>query len=105
MPVWSPPTETCCCTAHGHARRQTPKRHAQLRNSGYKAERLGIRVEQVAPASTSQTCPTCLAKNKADDRRYVGGECGGMGHRDAVGAINIARDTGRHGHSAGATVA
>jgi putative transposase len=71
----------------------------------YKAERLGIRVEQVDPAYTSQTCPACFARNKADDRRYVCGECGWHGHRDAVGAINIARDTGRRGHSAGATIA
>lgn len=71
----------------------------------YKAERLGIRVEQVDPAYTSQTCPACFARNKAEDRRYVCVACGWMGHRDAVGAINIARDTGRHSHSAGATVA
>jgi putative transposase len=74
----------------------------------YKAERLGIRVEQVDPAYTSQTCPACFEQNKADDRRYVCGECGWQGHRDAVGAINIARrhpDTGRRGHSAGAAVA
>jgi putative transposase len=71
----------------------------------YKAERLGIRVEQVGPAYTSQTCPACFAKNKAEDRRYVCLECGWHGHRDCVGAINIARDTGRCGHSSGATVA
>ena len=71
----------------------------------YKAERLGIRVEQVDPAYTSQICPACFEKNKADDRRYVCGECGWHGHRDAVGAINIARDTGRCGHSSGATIA
>jgi IS605 OrfB family transposase len=71
----------------------------------YKAERLGIRVEQVDAAYTSQTCPACFAKNKADDRRYVCVECGWHGHRDSVGAINIARDTGQRGYSAGATVA
>lgn len=72
----------------------------------YKAERLGIRVELVDPAHTSQTCPACFEKNKADDRRYVCAVCGWMGHRDCVGAINIARrspDTCRHGDSAGAT--
>ena len=73
--------------------------------STYQAERLGIRVEQVDPASTSQTCPACFAKNKAEDRRYVCVECGWMGHRDAVGAVNIARDTGRRGDSVGAAVA
>jgi putative transposase len=71
----------------------------------YKAERLGIRVDQVDPAYTSQTCPACCARNKAEDRQYVCVECGWMGHRDAVGAINIARDTGRRGSSVGAAVA
>ncbi len=69
----------------------------------YKAERLGMRVEQVDPAYTSQTCPACFARNKARDRRYVCGACGWIGHRDAVGAINISRRTGLHGDSAGAT--
>ena len=71
----------------------------------YKAERLGIRVEQVNPAYTSQTCPACFARNKAQDRRYVCTECGWRGHRDAVGAINIARTTGQLGNRAGAAVA
>jgi len=71
----------------------------------YKAARLGSRVEQVDPAYTSQTCPACYARNTAEDRRYVCRECGWHGHRDAVGAINIARDTGRRGNSAGAAVA
>jgi putative transposase len=52
----------------------------------YKAERLGIKVEQVDPA--------CRARNKAQDRTYVCAECGWMGHRDRVGAINISRRTG-----------
>jgi putative transposase len=71
----------------------------------YKAERAGIAVEWVDPAHTSQQCPACFRLNKADDRHYVCADCGWMGHRDAVGAINISRRTGRHGHSAGATVA
>jgi IS605 OrfB family transposase len=68
----------------------------------YKAERLGIRVEQVDPAYTSQTCPACFARNKARDRRYVCSDCGWLGHRDAVGAINISRRAGLHGESVGA---
>jgi len=74
----------------------------------YKAERLGIRVEQVNPAYTSQTCPACFARNKAQDRRYVCGACGWTGHRDAVGAINISRrtpGTGLRGNSVGAAIA
>jgi IS605 OrfB family transposase len=68
----------------------------------YKAERAGIVVEWVDPAYTSQTCPACFRLNGADDRRYVCKHCGWTGHRDAVGAINTSRRTGRHGNSAGA---
>jgi len=71
----------------------------------YKAERVGIKVEQVDPAYTSQTCPACCARNKATDRRYICAQCGWVGHRDAVGAINISRRTGWHGDSAGAAIA
>ncbi|GHO61399.1 transposase [Ktedonobacter sp. SOSP1-52] len=60
----------------------------------YKAERLGIKVEQVNPAHTSQECPACQARNKAQDRTYVCADCGWMGHRDKVGAINISRRAG-----------
>jgi putative transposase len=71
----------------------------------YTADRWGMRVEQVDPADTSQTCPACFARNQAQDRRYVCGACGCTGHRDAVGAINIARATGQSGHRTGAAVA
>ncbi len=60
----------------------------------YKAERLGIRVEAVDPAYTSQECPACSTRNKAQDRTYVCAECGWHGHRDGVGAINISRRAG-----------
>lgn len=68
----------------------------------YKAERIGITVEQVDPAYTSQECPACGARNKARDRIYVCAECGWMGHRDRVGAINISRRAGLSGHRIGA---
>ncbi len=68
----------------------------------YKAERLGIKVEQVDPAYTSQECPGCLARNKAVDRTYVCAECGWIGHRDMVGAINISRRAGLPGDRVGA---
>lgn len=71
----------------------------------YKAERVGMCVEQVDPAYTSQTCPECFARNKARDRRYVCSDCGWTGRRDAVGAINISRRSGLRGDSVGATVA
>ncbi len=69
----------------------------------YKAERLGITVEQVNPAYTSQECPACGARNKAQDRTYVCADCGWMGHRDAVGAINISRRAGLSDKRVGAT--
>ncbi len=68
----------------------------------YKAERLGIRVEQVDPAYSSQECPACRARNKAQDRTYICAECGWIGHRDMVGAINISRRAGLSGERIGA---
>ncbi len=69
----------------------------------YKAERLGMKVEQVDPAYTSQECPACGARNKAQDRTYVCAECGWMGHRDKVGAINISRRASLSDKRIGAT--
>jgi putative transposase len=71
----------------------------------YKAERAGIAVEWVDPAHTSQTYPACFRLNGADDRHYLLHALWLAGHRDAVGAINISRRTGRRGDSDGATVA
>lgn len=54
----------------------------------YKANLEGIKVEYVNPAYTSQTCPACSEKNKAQDRNYRC-KCGFEKHRDIVGAMNI----------------
>ncbi|PDY77522.1 RNA-guided endonuclease TnpB family protein [Bacillus cereus] len=54
----------------------------------YKANLEGIKVEYVNPAYTSQTCPNCSKKNKAQDRKYKC-KCGFEKHRDLVGAMNI----------------
>ncbi|MED3575075.1 transposase [Cytobacillus praedii] len=54
----------------------------------YKANLAGIKVEYVNPAYTSQTCPKCTEKNKAQDRKYKC-KCGLEKHRDLVGAMNI----------------
>lgn len=61
----------------------------QLQNFiAYKAALAGIRVIEVNPAYTSQTCPNCGTRNKAMDRTYHC-SCGYRAHRDRVGAINI----------------
>ncbi|MES5868883.1 RNA-guided endonuclease TnpB family protein [Bacillus cereus group sp. RP32] len=54
----------------------------------YKAKLVGIKVEYVNPSYTSQTCPKCSEKNKAQDRKYKC-QCGFEKHRDIVGAMNI----------------
>jgi putative transposase len=54
----------------------------------YKANLMGIRVIEVDPKYTSQTCPACGERNKVKDRKYVCG-CGLKTHRDRVGAMNI----------------
>ncbi|MBS4196018.1 RNA-guided endonuclease InsQ/TnpB family protein [Lederbergia citri] len=54
----------------------------------YKANLVGIKVEYVNPAYTSQTCPKCSDKNKTQDRKYKC-KCGFRIHRDILGAMNI----------------
>ncbi len=55
----------------------------------YKAAMVGISVEMVNPVYTSQICPSCKEKNKANGRSYECSHCGFKTHRDRVGAINI----------------
>lgn len=54
----------------------------------YKAKLLGIQVEYVDPAYTSQTCPVCGQRHKTNSRDYHC-SCGYHTHRDLVGAKNI----------------
>jgi len=54
----------------------------------YKAKALGIKVELVDEAYTSQTCPKCGNRKKPTNRNYTC-KCGFQYHRDGVGAINI----------------
>ena len=58
----------------------------------YKAKRVGITVEFVNPAYTSQTCPKCGRVHHANDRTFIC-ECGYRVHRDLLGAINICNST------------
>jgi len=64
----------------------------------YKANLAGIKVVYVNPAYTSQTCPCCGTRNRADDRKYEC-SCGFKTHRDQVGAINIMRQPVTDGNS------
>ena len=54
----------------------------------YKAKAVGIKVELVDEAYTSQTCPNCGNPKKPTNRNYTC-KCGFRYHRDGVGAINI----------------
>ncbi len=64
----------------------------------YKAILAGIKVEYVNPKYTSQLCPACGERNKANDRKYKC-SCGFKGHRDIVGALNIISATVVDGNS------
>lgn len=64
----------------------------------YKATLSGIKVEYVKSAYTSQICPICSKKNKAQDRKYKC-QCGFKKHRDIVGAMNIRYATVNDGKS------
>ena len=65
----------------------------------YKANKVGIKVKYVNPKYTSQICPCCGHRNKAEDRLYTCEECGYSTHRDRVGAINIMRVSAIDGNS------
>ena len=56
----------------------------------YKAKALGIKVEVIDEAYTSQTCPKCGNRKKSNNREYKC-KCGFTYHRDGIGAINIRR--------------
>lgn len=54
----------------------------------YKLERVGIEVEFITEAHTTQTCPLCGRKHKPQGRNYVC-ICGYREHRDYHGANGI----------------
>ncbi|MCS4197208.1 transposase [Salinibacter ruber] len=57
----------------------------------YKARLVGITVERIDEAYTSQECPKCGHRKKPSGREYTCSECSFHGHRDVVGAANIRR--------------
>lgn len=64
--------------------------HGKLRQYiTYKAAQVGIEVVLQDEHYTSQTCPVCGHRRKPSGRIYRCGACGGVFHRDVVGAVNI----------------
>jgi IS605 OrfB family transposase len=60
-----------------------------------KAELVGIVVRLVDERGTSSTCPACRRRvPKPNGRRFSCPHCGFCGHRDLVGAVNIAAKAG-----------
>jgi IS605 OrfB family transposase len=60
-----------------------------------KAEQAGIVVRLVDERGTSSTCPACRERvGRPKGRRFVCPHCGFHGHRDLVGATNIAAKAG-----------
>jgi IS605 OrfB family transposase len=67
-----------------------------------KAEQAGIVVRLVDERGTSSTCPACRQRvPKPNGRRFHCRHCGLRGHRDLVGAVNIAAKVGGGPTSAG----
>jgi IS605 OrfB family transposase len=62
-----------------------------LRTLRDKAQRAGITVEVVSERGSSSTCPECNRRvQKPPGRNFSCPQCGFIGHRDLVGARNIA---------------
>jgi IS605 OrfB family transposase len=60
-----------------------------------KAERVGIQIRLVDERGTSSTCPACRQRvPKPTGRQFGCPHCGFQGHRDLVGAANIAAKAG-----------
>jgi putative transposase len=60
-----------------------------------KAERAGIRVRLVDERGSSSTCPACRRRvPRPAGRKFRCPHCGLQGHRDLVGAYNIAAKAG-----------
>ena len=77
--------------------------HGRLRQYiTYKAEHVGIEVVLQDEHYTTQTCPVCGQRKKPSGRIYQSAACGGVFHRDVVGAVNIlsAHLHGEPGHIA-----
>lgn len=56
----------------------------------YKAQAVGIRVEYINPAYTSQTCASCGNIGKCQKHRFFCPFCGRLAHADLNASLNIA---------------
>jgi IS605 OrfB family transposase len=87
-------TERDVGRAHNLRLRQWRRTHL-LQALKDKAERAGIRVRLVDERGSSSTCPACRRRvPKPKGRRFGCPHCGLQGHRDLVGAHNIAAKAG-----------
>jgi IS605 OrfB family transposase len=92
-------TDRDCGKRHNLRLRQWRRTHL-VRALRDKAERAGIRVELVDERGSSSTCPACHRRvPKPTGRQFACPSCGFHGHRDLVGARNIAATRGGGGTS------
>jgi hypothetical protein len=83
------------CGRHQNLRLRNCRRTHLMACLSDKAELAGIRVELVNERGTSSTCPEChKAVPKPKGRSFSCPHCGHTGHRDLVGARNIAARAG-----------
>ncbi len=69
--------------------RQRLSQWSRGRQERYLQEKTGLVVDHLDEARSTTTCPQCLQHNRPQGRQYRCQWCGFVGHRDAVGAINI----------------